>query len=142
MSSTLSPSPSLIAQITAALTSGAAPAIGSAAVNHNFTRSVTVGTTAGTASKVYSAAFTVTAGTPLLIDLTSVIDPLGASLTFASVTGLMVTNDSTTAGQDFTLFGGTNPLYSPSSLTSPSKPRAAAHLTAFQPAYRSPHLPR
>jgi hypothetical protein len=104
-------SPALAASVTANLTGGAPPAPSQSPVNHSYNPTLTVGAAAGQSNKVYSAPFTVTTGTPLALDLTTLVDPLGGALNFSAVTSILITNDSTTAGQDFTIGGGTNGLF-------------------------------
>ena len=109
MPSTLS-SPQVSAAIVSTITGGASPAPSTANVNHAAARTPTVGSGAGNVNKIYSAAFTVTNGAPLSLDLTALTDPLGQANNFGTVYSILITNDSTTAGQDFTCFGGTNGL--------------------------------
>jgi hypothetical protein len=110
---TLLASPSVTSSVTANLTGGAAPAPSQSPVNHTYAPAVplSVGNGAGQANKCYSAAFSVTSGSPLLLDLTTLTDPLGGALNFGTVVDILITNDSVTAGQDFTIGGGTNGLF-------------------------------
>lgn len=109
MSTTLS-NVSIAAAITAALAGGAAPATVSGNVQHNCADTPTVGSSTGNVNKVYSAAFTVDTGTPLSLDLTSLVDPLGQTNNFGTVHAILIENLSIVAGRDFTVFGGTNGL--------------------------------
>jgi hypothetical protein len=60
--------------------------------------------------RCFSESFTVTAGTPLTINVSSATDPIGSALGMVHVTSVVVENDSTTAGQDFTVGAGTHPV--------------------------------
>lgn len=111
MSDTMT-NPQVSLQISASLTGGAAPATASSAVAHTIANALTSGSGAGQVNKTYSSAFTVTSGSPLVLDLTTgLVDPLGNALVFSEVSAILISNDSTTAGQDFTIGGGTNPLF-------------------------------
>jgi hypothetical protein len=131
---TLLSSPSVTSSVTANLTGGAAPAPSQSPVNHTYAPAVplAVGSGAGQANKCYSAAFSVTSGAPLLLDLTALTDPLGGALNFTNVSEILITNDSTTAGQDFTIGAGTNGLFT----AAPNVVRANGgqwHLTDVNP---------
>ena len=110
-------SPKVAVSATAGLTGGAAPATSSSSPNHAVSWAPTVGTAAGNADKIYSAAFTVTSGTPLVLDMTSLLDPLGGAVNFAHVLAVIISNDSVTAGQIFTVGGGTTPVLGSDQLT-------------------------
>jgi hypothetical protein len=110
MASTMT-SPQIAAAIQAGLAGGAAPAPSTSNVNHSAALTPAVGGSAGQVNKIYSAAFTVTTGTPLSIDLTALTDPLGAALNFTNVAAILISNDSVVAGQDFSVGGGTNGLF-------------------------------
>jgi hypothetical protein len=116
MSSTLTV-PQVSAAITGNLAGGTAPARTSSNVNDATASTPTVGTSAGNANALYSGAITVASGTPQTIDLTSVTDPLGASVVFTSIRAIKITNTSTTAGQNVTFGGGTNEVFSGASET-------------------------
>jgi len=109
MSTTLS-NPIASVQLKCQLTGGGLPAIVTSQVNHQPNSSLGAGSTGGNVSGCFSESFTVTAGTPLAIALGTVNDPLGNALGFVHVTSVLVENDSTTAGQDFTVGGGTHPV--------------------------------
>lgn len=109
MAATLS-NPQISAAISVTLSGGAAPATTSSNVSHASARTPTVGSATGNVNKVYSATFSVATGTPVSLDLTTLTDPLGNALNFGTVYSILVTNDSVTAGQDLTIFGGTNGL--------------------------------
>lgn len=109
MATTLSnPQPSV--QLKCQLTSGAAPAVVSSQVNHQPTVTIGAGNSVGSVDGCFSESFTVSAGTPLTITLPSATDPLGNALAMVHVTSVLVENDSTTAGQGFTVGGGTHPV--------------------------------
>lgn len=75
----------------------------SVAVNYN------VAGGAGNVDTLYQASFTVTSGTPLSINLATALDVLGVALGDVDIVGLLIENDSATAGQDFTVGSGTDP---------------------------------
>jgi len=79
-------------------------------VNHAVGSIPTIGSAAGQQDLEHSKSYTVTSGTPLVLDVTSLADPQGNAQNFAHVTSLLISNDSTTAGQDLTVGGGSNPL--------------------------------
>ncbi|HEX4056230.1 MAG TPA: hypothetical protein VHX86_18370 [Tepidisphaeraceae bacterium] len=109
MATTLSnPQPSV--QLKCQLTAGAAPAVVSSQVNHQPVVTLGAGNSAGNVDGCFSEPFTVSAGTPLTITLPSATDPLGNVLAMVHVTSVLVENDSTTSGQDFTVGGGTHPV--------------------------------
>ena len=97
--------------VTASLTGGAAPAITASTPSQSLLNNFTIGTAAGNVNLVYSSALTVTTGTPLVLDLTALLDPLGGTVNFVHVCAVMITNGSVTAGQDFTVGGGTTPVF-------------------------------
>ena len=109
MSTTLS-NPSVTAQIKCQLTAGAVPAVVTSQVNHQPNISIGAANTAGNVDRCFSEPFTVTSGTPLTISLVTALDPLGTAVGAVHVTSVLVENDSTTAGQDFTVGGGTHPV--------------------------------
>ena len=108
MSTTLS-NPTISLAIKASLASGAAPAPIGSIVNHAPSVALGAGSTAGNVDRCYSTAIAVTTGTPLTLNLISALDPLGNALAMAHVTAVLLENSSNTAGQDFTIGGGTNP---------------------------------
>jgi hypothetical protein len=111
MSDTMN-NPQVSAQINASLSGGAAPATASSNIAHNVANALVVGASAGQVNKAYSSPFTVSNGSPLVLDLnTGLTDPLGNALVFTKVAAILISNDSTTTGEDFTLGGGTNPLF-------------------------------
>jgi hypothetical protein len=80
-------------------------------INHTVTSIPPIGSAAGSQDLEHSKTYLVTSGTPLVLDVTALADPQGATQNFAHVTGILVSNDSTTAGQDATVGGGSNPLH-------------------------------
>jgi hypothetical protein len=94
----------------AQLTAGASPAVVASQVNHSPTFTIGAGNTAGNADRCYSAPFTITAGTPLTVNLSTALDPMQTAIGMLHVSAILVENDSTTAGQDFTIGSGTHPL--------------------------------
>jgi hypothetical protein len=102
--------PSVVAQITCQLNSGAPPAVVTSQVNQQPDVPLGAGNTPGNVDRCFSEPFTVTSGTPLTINLVTALDPLGSALGAVHVTSVLVENDSTTAGQDFTVGAGTHPV--------------------------------
>lgn len=117
MAATLS-GPAISGAITCTLTNPTSGyATPTAAINHTTAINPVVGSSAGQWGKIYSADFSVTSGTPLVLTLSdgSMTDPLGNALTFASsINAIKATITNTTTGQDLTLFGGTNGLFASS----------------------------
>jgi hypothetical protein len=109
MPTTLS-NPVATVQLKCQLTAGAAPAIVTSQVNHQPNLPIGPGNTAGNVDRCFSESFTITAGTPLTINVATATDPLGNALGIVHVSSILVENDSTTAGQDFTVGGGTHPV--------------------------------
>lgn len=109
MATTLT-NPSVSVTVKAQLSSGAAPALVAAQVNHSPNFGVGAGNTTGNVDRCYSTAFTVSAGTPLTINLTTALDPMQNAVGMLHVSGILVENDSTTSGQDMTIGGGTHPI--------------------------------
>src|ERR1700728_2897318 len=109
MSTTLS-NPIASVQLKCQLTGGVVPAGVSSQVNHQPNVSLGAGNTGGSIDGCFSEPFTVSAGTPLTISLTAINDALGNAISFVHVTSVLVENDSTTAGQNFTVGGGTHPV--------------------------------
>src|SRR4051812_1076739 len=112
MSTTLSV-PQVSAAIVGTLSGGTATAPTQSQVAHKPAQSLSVGNTTGKVSKIYQSDISVTTGTAgaLSIDMTSLTDPLAGTIAFATVTTLLLTNNSTTTGEDFTVGGGTTPLF-------------------------------
>jgi hypothetical protein len=102
--------PSMSLSLKTQLTSGASPAIVASQVNHSPIFSIGAGNTPGNADRCYAAPFTVSAGTPLTINLATALDPLLNAIGLVHVSAILIENDSTTAGQDFTIGGGTHPI--------------------------------
>jgi hypothetical protein len=108
--STILSNPNASVQLKCQLTAGAAPAVISSQVNHQPNISIGAGNSAGNVDRCFSESFTVTAGTPLTVNVSSATDPIGNALGMLHVTSVLVENDSTTAGQDFTVGAGTHPV--------------------------------
>lgn len=72
---------------------------------------LTIGSTAGQINRKHSVDFAVTAGTPYTLDLTALTDLNGAAMSFSFWTHLLIENESTTTGQDMTVGGGTNGVF-------------------------------
>ena len=102
--------PSASVQVKCQLAAGAPLAVVTSQVNHQPNLSLGAGNSAGNVDRCFSEAFTVTSGTPLTINVTTALDPLGTAIACVHVTSVLVENDSTTAGQDFTVGGGTHPV--------------------------------
>jgi len=109
MATTLS-NPTASVQVKCLLTAGAAPAVVASQVNHQPNIAIGAGNTVGNVDRCFCEAFTVSAGTPLTVNVGSATDPMGNALGIVHVTSVVVENDSTTAGQDFTVGGGTHPV--------------------------------
>jgi hypothetical protein len=109
MSTTLS-NPSVAVYAKAQLQAGAAPAIIASQVNHAPNIALGAGGTAGNVNLCFCEPFTVSSGTPLTINVGTALDPMGNALGMVHVSCVLVENDSTTAGQDFTVGGGTHPV--------------------------------
>lgn len=109
MATTLS-NPLITVAITAALTAGAPPAPAASPVNHAPAVTLTSGSGPGSVDRIYSKATTITSGTPLTINVSTALDPLNTAVGMLHVTSVMVSSDSTVAGQDLTIGGGTHPV--------------------------------
>jgi hypothetical protein len=109
MATTLT-NPSASVQLKCQLTSGAIPAVVTSQVNHQPNLGLGAGSTAGNVDRCFSEPFSVSSGTPLTINVTTALDPLGTALGAMHVTAVLVENDSTTAGQIFTVGGGMHPV--------------------------------
>ncbi|MGA3066086.1 MAG: hypothetical protein ABSF29_04480 [Tepidisphaeraceae bacterium] len=109
MATTLT-NPSATAQIKCQLGAGAVPALVTSQVNHQPNVGLGAGNTTGSVDRCFSEPFNVTSGTPLTINLVTALDPLGTALGAVHVTSVLVENDSTTTGQNFTVGAGTNPV--------------------------------
>lgn len=79
-------------------------------VTHNpASKRPAVGTSSGNADLLYSAVVSVTAGSPLDIDLTSLVDPAGNSISIAHLLYYVVENTATV--NDLAIGGGSNPIW-------------------------------
>jgi len=119
--------PRMLLAITGALSDGLLPPVVTAAINHAVNPSLPVGSGAGSVNLEYHTPVIVTSGSPLVLDLTSLTDPLGNAIAFAVVTAILLTNDSTTATNDLSLGGGTTPLVA----TCPLPAQASGGAVAF-----------
>jgi hypothetical protein len=79
-------------------------------INHQPNIAIGSGNSAGNVDRCFCEPFTVTAGTPLTVNVSSATDPMGNALGMLHVTSVLVENDSTTGGQDFTVGAGTHPV--------------------------------
>ena len=98
------------AAVTFNFTAGTSYRPAAGALQDTSTKAFVVGTAAGQVNKEYAAQVTLTAGGSTAIDLTALLDQNGQSLAFGVIEALKVTNQSTTAGQDVTVGGGTYAL--------------------------------
>ena len=117
--------PAISISAKATLTSGSPPAPVGASLNHVPNFSLAAGNSAGNVDRCYAATFAVTAGTPLTINLATALDPLGNPMGIVHVTAVLVENDSTTAGQDFTVGGGTHAVLGSDQFTAQANGGAA-----------------
>lgn len=124
--STALTTPQIAASIIANLASGNPPAKATCAVNDATTIIPVVGTSTNNVNLCYSATRTVTSGSPDVLDLTALTDPLGNALNFAVVRTVKITNNGST-GQTITVGGGTNPLFA--SESEPIQALGGVHLT-------------
>jgi hypothetical protein len=102
--------PSISLSLKTQLTSGASPAVVASQVNHSPVFTPGAGNTPGNVDRCYAASFQVSAGTPLTVNLGTALDPLQNPIGLVHVSAILVENDSTTSGQDFTIGGGTHPI--------------------------------
>jgi uncharacterized membrane protein len=91
----------------AVVSSGTFPPLTSV-INHNPTIALGAGSTAGNINLVYQVGFAITTGTPWTVNVNTGTDPYGMTLSMVHVAAIIVENDSTTTGQDFTIGGGTH----------------------------------
>ncbi len=108
MPSTLS-NPIVSVSVQALLSGGAAPAPIGSQIRQSPAFNIGAGSTAGNVDRCYSTAFTVSAGTPLTINLISALDPLNNAVGMLHLSSVLVQNNSTTTGQDLVIGGGTHP---------------------------------
>jgi hypothetical protein len=87
-------------------------AIANQSISETFSYSLTTGTGADQADRLYYARRTVSSGTPDDIDLASgsLTDIYGNALTFARIKGIYIHNRSTTAAEILSVGAGSNPL--------------------------------
>jgi hypothetical protein len=108
MATTLS-NPSITAQLKCQLNAGSPPAVATSQVNHLPVTAPGAANTPGHVDRCISEPFTVTAGTPFTLNLATAQDPLSNPAGFLHLSAILVENDSTITGQDFTIGGGTHP---------------------------------
>lgn len=109
--------PRIIHTVSGSASAGSAPAPLASTIGHsiNQSRAFSAGTpAAGEMNLIYSAAFSVATGTPLVLDLSSLLDPVRGSVVFLHINDIFITNDDTVAGHDLTIGGGTAPLFAAS----------------------------
>jgi hypothetical protein len=106
---TILSNPSITAQLKCQLNAGASPAVALSQVNHLPVITPGAGNTPGNIDRCISEPFTVTAGTPFTLNLSTALDPLSSAAGFVHLSAILIENDSTVAGQDFTLGGGAHP---------------------------------
>jgi hypothetical protein len=83
----------------------------SAPISLNKSLPFTNGTAINQADRLYSARHSIASGTPLALDLAGTLEnPLGETVTFAKVLGIIVVNNSTTAAEILTVGAGSNPI--------------------------------
>ena len=103
----------LAAMLSATLTGGSVPAYISSAISEPPTQQsgpqLTVGNASGQVDVVYCGNFTITAGTPLTINLGTCLDPLGGNASMLHVAVIIVANTNSSGG-NLTIGGGTDPV--------------------------------
>lgn len=71
--------------------------------------------TAGGVDGCYTTTGSVTSGTPVTIDVTALVDPLGQAITAGHICGIKIANNS--GANNLTHGGGSNPIYATQPLT-------------------------
>lgn len=101
-----------ILNVVASLKGGFRVGTVSGTANHEYTKEVAYAAVpvAGQVDVEVSTELLVTTGTPQVIDLTAVRDAGGVLVALGHLTHWLVTNESTTAGQDVSYGGGSNPV--------------------------------
>lgn len=107
MAATLS-NPTVISQIALDFVSGAI----SGSVNHREAPTIGSGTPSGSINLAITKDVLVATGTPLVIDLTAVDDPSGATISLSHFCGCLFKNQSGVTAEVFTVGGGTNAIIS------------------------------
>jgi hypothetical protein len=96
---------------TASLVNAGTRITATAPVAHSYTLSLASGTIINTADKIFHDDRTVTAASPDSIDLAGALtDPLGATVTFAKIIGIIIENSSTTAAEILEVGGNAAPF--------------------------------
>src|SRR5665213_1684044 len=102
------------------------PVVTTAAVDHRPAITLTAGTAAGQVNACISESFSITSGTPLTINVSSALDPLGNAAGMVHVTSVIVENDSVTSGHDMVIGAGTHPVFGTDQYTAYAKGGVAA----------------
>src|SRR3954464_9895168 len=106
MSTTLS-NPKITAQVESDFVAG----LVSGNLLHRVTSTPSVGTPAGSVNLEYTNSFTLASGTPLSLDLTSLVDVGGNTVTFGHVNCILLENLSIVSGENIAIGGGTNGVF-------------------------------
>lgn len=114
--STILTNPILSIRATATLSSGTFPVLNSN-LNHTPSTPLSVGNAVGQVDIAVEKSFTVTSGTPFTYNVSTGLDPFGATAGMVHVSAVIVENDSTTGGQTMTIGGGTHSVLGSDSYT-------------------------
>ena len=79
--------------------------------NNRSAATPSVGTSAGSINLLVHQTFSINSGTPLAIDLTSVADVAGNTVTFGHLNYIKILNSGTNSGGDLSIGGGTNGVF-------------------------------
>lgn len=120
--STVLSNPTITTQLSSDLVSG----LLSGNVTHRHALTPSIGTPAGSVNLMYTSSFTLASGTPLSIDLTSIIDVGNNSVSFGHLTHLLLENISLVSGENIAIGGGTNGVFTLDPTT--AKPNGGAKL--------------
>lgn len=101
---------SVTASISYGLISGVTPDIISAVNTLSSAVNLQIGTSTGQPNAIMAGSSTITSGTPVVVDVFTGTDPLGATPVMLHVFGIMVINNGTVTGNDITVGAGTHPL--------------------------------
>ncbi len=116
MATTLS-QPSFSINARALIASGTFPLLQSTITHQPTTSGLGAGSTAGNVDRVIQQTLAITSGTPVTINVGTALDPFGTAAAMVHVSLILVESLSTTAGQDFTVGGGTHPVCGSDQLT-------------------------
>lgn len=72
---------------------------------------IPIGTGTGQVCKDYAVEVTIASGTPATIDFTALLDENFSALSFGTIEAIKISNKSVNAGEDVTVGGGTNGLF-------------------------------